>query len=44
MHESSDFFHSIITFSYTKYFVQSYSVDVVFTLSYCMQYIDELVC
>ena len=27
-------FYSIITFSYTKYFVQSYTVDVVFTLSY----------
>ena len=28
------FFYSIITFSYTKYFVHSYTVDVVFTLSY----------
>ena len=27
-------FYSIITFSYTKYFVHSYTVDVVFTLSY----------
>ena len=27
-------FHSIITFSYTKYLVHSYTVDVVFTLSY----------
>ena len=27
-------FYSIITFSYTKYFVHSYIVDVVFTLSY----------
>ena len=35
MHETSDFFYSIITFSYTKYFVHSYTVDVVFTLSYC---------
>ena len=34
MHETSDFFYSIITFSYTKYFVHSYTVDVVFTLSY----------
>ena len=34
MHETSDFFTLIITFSYTKYFVHSYTVDVVFTLSY----------
>ena len=34
MHETSEFFYSIITFSYTKYFVHSYTVDVVFTLSY----------
>ena len=35
MHENSDdFFYSIITFSYTKYFVHSFTVDVVFTLSY----------
>ena len=34
MHETSGFFYSIITFSYTKYFVHSYTVDVVFTLSY----------
>ena len=34
MHETSDFFYSIITFSYTKYFVHSYTVDVVFTFSY----------
>ena len=33
MHETSDFFYSIITFSYTKYFVHSYTVDVVFTLA-----------
>ena len=33
MHETSKF-NSIITFSYTKYFVHSYTVDVVFTLSY----------
>ena len=26
--------YSIITFSYTQYFVHSYTVDVVFTLSY----------
>ena len=34
MHETSDIFYSIITFSYTKYFVHSYTVDVVFTVSY----------
>ena len=35
MYETSDFFfYFIITFSYTKYFVHSYTVDVVFTLSY----------
>ena len=34
MHEIKDFFNSIITFSYTKCFVQSYTIDVVFTLSY----------
>ena len=34
MHETSDFFNSIITFSYAKYFVHSYTVDVVFTFSY----------
>ena len=34
MHETSDFFYSILTFSYNKYFVHSYTVDVVFTLSY----------
>ena len=35
MHETSDdFLNSIITFSYTKYFVHSFTVDVVFTLSY----------
>ena len=28
------FFNSIITFSYTKYFVHSFTIDVVFTLSY----------
>ena len=34
MHETSgDFFYSMITFSYTKYFVQSYTVYVVFTLT-----------
>ena len=27
-------FYSLITFSYTKYFVHSYTIDVVFTLSY----------
>ena len=31
------FFYSVITFSYTKYFVHSYTVDVVFTLSYSMR-------
>ena len=34
MHETNDCFYFIITFSYTKYFVHSYTVDVVFTLSY----------
>ena len=34
MHETSDFLLYIIPFSYTKYFVHSYTVDVVFTLSY----------
>ena len=35
MHETSDdFFNLIITFSYAKYFVHSFTVDVVFTLSY----------
>ena len=29
------FFYSVITFSYIKCFVHSYTVDVVFTLSYC---------
>ena len=33
MHETSDLYYSTITFSYTKYFVHSYTVDVVFTLS-----------
>ena len=28
------FFYSVITFSYTKCFVHSYTIDVVFTLSY----------
>ena len=28
------FFYSVITFSYTKCFVHSYTVDVIFTLSY----------
>ena len=32
------FFYSVITFSYTKCFVQSYTVDVVFTLSYALMY------
>ena len=30
------FFYSVITFSYIKCFVHSYTVDVVFTLSYVM--------
>ena len=30
-------FYFIITFSYTKYFVHSYTVDVVFTLSYIIR-------
>ena len=35
MYEASDyFFYSIITFSYTKYFLHLFTVDVVFTLSY----------
>ena len=34
MHETSDFFYFTITFSYTKYFVHSYTADVVFTLYY----------
>ena len=34
MHETSDFIYSIITFSYTKYFVHSYTEDLVCTLSY----------
>ena len=34
MHDTSDFFYSIITFSYIKYFVHSYTVDVVFARSY----------
>ena len=33
MHEISDFFYSIITFSYTKYYVQPNTVDVVFIIS-----------
>ena len=33
MHETSDFFNPTTTFSYTKYFVHSYTVDVVFTIS-----------
>ena len=31
------FFYSVITFSYIKCFVHSYTVDVVFTLSYYMK-------
>ena len=38
MHEIGDFFYFIITFSYTKYFVQSNTVDEVFTLSYLYQF------
>ena len=34
MYETNDFFYSVITFLYTKCFVHSYTVDVVFTLSY----------
>ena len=34
MYETSDFFYSVITFSNTKYLVHSYTVDVVFSLSY----------
>ena len=33
-YETNDFFYSVITFSYIKCFVHSYTVDVVFTLSY----------
>ena len=32
------FFYSVITFSYIKCFVHSYTVDVVFTLSYKVSY------
>ena len=39
MYETGDFFYSVITFSYTKCFVHSYTVDVVFTLSYKYIYI-----
>ena len=38
MHEISDFY-SMITFSYTKYFVHSYTEKVVLTLSYNIWYI-----
>ena len=38
LHETRDFFYSIITFSYTKYFVHSYTVDLVFTLSYWSEF------
>ena len=41
MHETSDFY-STINFSYTKYFVHSYTVDVVFILSYYMTYYDYI--
>ena len=34
MHETSGFIYSLLTFSYTKYFVHSYTVDIVFILSY----------
>ena len=34
MHGTRDYFYSIITFSHTKYFVHSYTVGIVFTLSY----------
>ena len=34
MHEINDFFYSLITSLYTKYFAHSYTVDVVYTLSY----------
>ena len=34
MYETSYFFYSTITFSYTKYVVHAYTVDVVFILSY----------
>ena len=33
MYETNDVFYSVITLSYTKCFVHSYTVDVVFTLS-----------
>ena len=35
-------FYSIITFSYTKYVVHSYTVDIVFTLSYFIIGIPKL--
>ena len=34
LYDDFDFFYSIITFSYSKYFEHSYTVDVVFTFSY----------
>ena len=36
MQETSDVFYYLIIFSYTKYFVHSYTVNVVFILSYFM--------
>ena len=39
-YKTRDFFYSVITFSYTKWFVHSYTVDVVFTLSY--EFISEI--
>ena len=41
MYETSDYFYSNITFSYTKYFVHSYTVDVVFTLFQYLQRISN---
>ena len=35
-------FYSIITLSYTKYFVHSYTVDIVFTLSYEIYIVEIL--
>ena len=37
------FFYSVITFSYTKCFVHSYTVDVVFTLSYWLTQLTTVI-
>ena len=43
MHESSDIFYSV-TFSYTKYFVHSYIVDVILTISYQQLQFEVISC